>query len=59
MIYIQQAYGYYQWDNGAELDIGAFGTIAGLEVAESHLNWNYSRGILWAWNEPFSHVGAS
>jgi hypothetical protein len=33
-------------------------TIAGLEVAESHLNWNYTRGILWAWNEPFSHLGA-
>lgn len=58
MIYIQQAYGYYQFGNGAELDVGAFGTIAGLEVAESHLNWNYTRGILWAWNEPFSHLGA-
>ena len=58
VLYLQQAYGYYQWDNGAELDVGLFGTIAGLEVAESHLNWNYSRGILWAWNEPFSHLGA-
>ena len=56
--YLQQAYGYYQFDNGAELDVGLFGTIAGLEVAESHLNWNYSRGILWAWNEPFGHLGA-
>jgi hypothetical protein len=58
VLYLQQAYGYYQWDNGAELDVGLFGTIAGLEVAESHLNWNYTRGILWAWNEPFSHLGA-
>ena len=58
LIYVQQAYGYYQFGNGAELDVGAFGTIAGLEVAESHLNWNYTRGILWAWNEPFSHLGA-
>ncbi len=58
VIYLQQAYGYYQWDNGAQLDVGLFGTIAGLEVAESHLNWNYTRAILWAWNEPFSHVGA-
>ena len=58
LIYVQQAYGYYQFANGAELDVGAFGTIAGLEVAESHLNWNYTRGILWAWNEPFSHLGA-
>lgn len=58
VIYLQQAYGYYQFANGAELDVGLFGTIAGLEVAESHLNWNYTRGILWAWNEPFSHLGA-
>ena len=58
VLYLQQAFGYYQFGNGAQLDVGLFGTIAGLEVAESHLNWNYTRGILWAWNEPFSHLGA-
>ncbi len=58
VLYLQQAYGYYQFGSGAQLDVGLMGTIAGLEVAESHLNWNYSRGILWAWNEPFSHLGA-
>ena len=58
VINLQQAYGYYRFGNGAELTVGLFGTIAGLEVPESHLNWNYTRGILWAWNEAFSHVGA-
>ena len=58
VLYLQQAFGYYQFGNGAQLDVGLFGTIAGLELAESHLNWNYTRGILWAWNEPFSHLGA-
>jgi len=58
VLYLQQAYGYYQFENGSQLDFGLFNTIAGLEVAESHLNWNYSRGLLWAWNEPFSHLGA-
>ncbi len=58
VLYLQQAYGYYRFSGGAQLDVGLFGTIAGLEVAESHLNWNYTRGILWAWNEPFSHLGA-
>ncbi len=58
VINLQQAYGYYSFGNGAELAVGLFGTIAGLEVPESHLNWNYTRGILWAWNEPFSHLGA-
>ncbi|MEZ5365330.1 MAG: outer membrane beta-barrel protein [Bryobacterales bacterium] len=59
VIYLEQAYGYYQWDNGTELDAGLFGTIAGLEVAESHLNWNYTRGLLWAWNEPFRTSASS
>lgn len=58
VLYLQQAYGYYRFGGGAQLDVGLFGTISGLEVAESHLNWNYSRGLLWAWNEPFSHLGA-
>ena len=58
VLYLQQAYGYYQSSSGARLDVGLFGTIAGLEVPESHLNWNYSRGILWVHNEPFSHLGA-
>lgn len=58
VLYLQQAYGYYQFEGGAQMDVGLFGTIAGLEVAESHLNWNYTRGLLWAWNEPFSHLGA-
>ncbi len=58
VLYLQQAYGYYRDSGGGQLDVGLFGTIAGLEVAESHLNWNYSRGLLWAWNEPFSHLGA-
>ena len=58
VLYLQQAYGYYRFAGGAQMDVGLFGTIAGLEVAESHANWNYTRGILWAWNEPFSHLGA-
>lgn len=58
VIFLQQAYGYYNFNNGSTLNVGLFGTIAGLEVAESHKNWNYSRGLLWAWNEPFSHLGA-
>ncbi len=27
VLYLQQAYGYYQWDNGAELDVGLFGPL--------------------------------
>ena len=58
LLYVRQAYGYYRFGNGAELDLGAVETFIGLEVTESHLNWNYSRGILWMWNEPATHLGA-
>ena len=56
--FLQQAYFTAALPGDATLDIGKFGTIAGLEVAETHLNWNYSRGILWGWAEPFYHFGA-
>jgi hypothetical protein len=42
---------------GVTLDVGKFVTSAGAELTESHLNWNYSRGLLYA-NGPFYHFGA-
>jgi hypothetical protein len=42
---------------GVQFDFGKFVTSAGAEVTESHLNWNYSRGFLYA-NGPFYHFGA-
>jgi hypothetical protein len=43
--------------NGLQIDFGKFVTSAGAEVTETHLNWNYSRGLLYA-NGPFYHMGA-
>lgn len=42
---------------GLELDFGKFVTFAGAEVIESKDNWNYSRGILFAWAIPYFHFG--
>lgn len=42
---------------GLQVDFGKFVTSAGAEVTETHLNWNYSRGLLYA-NGPFYHFGA-
>lgn len=42
---------------GVQFDFGKFVTSAGAEVTETHLNWNYSRGLLYA-NGPFFHFGA-
>ena len=42
---------------GVSIDFGKFVTSAGAEVTETHLNWNYSRGLLYA-NGPFYHMGA-
>ena len=42
---------------GFQFDFGKFATSAGAELTDTHLNWNYSRGLLYA-NGPFYHVGA-
>lgn len=41
---------------GVQIDFGKFVTAAGAEVTESHLNWNYTRSLLFT-NGPFYHVG--
>lgn len=41
---------------GLTLDFGKFVTSAGAEVTETHLNWNYSRSLLFAFG-PYYHVG--
>jgi hypothetical protein len=42
---------------GFQFDFGKFNTSAGAEVTETHLNWNYSRSLLFA-NGPYYHFGA-
>jgi hypothetical protein len=42
---------------GVQFDFGKFVTSAGSEVTETHLNWNYSRSLLYA-NGPYYHFGA-
>lgn len=42
---------------GVQVDIGKFVTSAGAEVTETHLNWNYSRSLLYALG-PYYHFGA-
>ncbi|MCX7604736.1 MAG: porin, partial [Bryobacteraceae bacterium] len=41
---------------GVQVDMGKFVTSAGAEVTESHLNWNYSRSLLFAFG-PYYHTG--
>lgn len=41
---------------GLQLDFGKFVTSAGAEATESHLNWNYSRSLLFAFG-PYYHAG--
>jgi hypothetical protein len=41
---------------GLQVDFGKFVTSAGAEVTETHLNWNYSRSLLYA-NGPYYHAG--
>jgi hypothetical protein len=41
---------------GLQVDFGKFVTSAGAELTESHLNWNYSRSLLFTYG-PFFHFG--
>ncbi|MBN8731042.1 MAG: porin [Acidobacteria bacterium] len=42
---------------GLQFDFGKFVTSAGAEPTESHLNWNYSRSLIYSLG-PFYHFGA-
>ncbi|HUK26225.1 MAG TPA: porin [Terriglobales bacterium] len=42
---------------GLQINVGKFVTPAGAEVIESKDNWNYTRGILFAWAIPYFHFG--
>jgi hypothetical protein len=42
---------------GFQFDFGKFVTSAGAEVTETHLNWNYSRSLIYSLG-PFYHFGA-
>ena len=42
---------------GLQFDVGKFVTPAGNEVIESKDNWNYSRGLLFAYAIPYYHFG--
>ena len=56
--YLLNAYVSYkikQW-KGVQIDFGKFVTSAGAEVTETHLNWNYSRSLLFALG-PYYHTG--
>lgn len=54
--------GYVSWkpfgkEGRLRLDMGKFDTIYGAEVAQSHLNINYTRGFLYNLAQPFFHTG--
>jgi Putative beta-barrel porin-2, OmpL-like. bbp2 len=58
--HVQQAYVSFlaPVGKGLTVDFGKFVTPAGAEVIETKDNWNYSRGILFAWAIPYYHMGA-
>jgi len=54
--HVQQAY--FSWVGpGIGFDIGKMTTHMGAEVIESKDNWNYTRGLLFAWAIPYYHAG--
>jgi hypothetical protein len=57
--YLKEGYIDYLVGKKFTLTVGKFVTPAGAEVIESKDNWNYSRGLLFAWAIPYFHFGAS
>jgi hypothetical protein len=55
--HIQQAYLTATKDK-LTFDFGKFVTPLGAEVIETKDNWNYTRGLLFTWAIPFTHLGA-
>jgi len=56
---VQQAYGSFlaPIGKGLQIDFGKFVTWNGAEVIETKDNWNYTRGLLFAWAIPYYHSG--
>jgi hypothetical protein len=42
---------------GLQVDVGKFVTPVGLELIPAKDNWNYSRGLLFSWMDPYFHFG--
>lgn len=42
---------------GLTIDVGKFVTQHGAEVIDTRADWNYSRGLLFAWAIPYYHFG--
>jgi hypothetical protein len=57
--YLKEGYIDYLVGKKLTVTVGKFVTPAGAEVIESKDNWNYSRGLLFAWAIPYFHFGAS
>lgn len=54
---VKQATLSYRFANGFILEAGRFVTHVGFEVIEATENWNYSRGLLFGFFDPFWHQG--
>jgi hypothetical protein len=55
--HLQEAYLTWQPNSMWKVEVGKFVTHMGFEVIESKDNWNYSRGLLFAFAIPFYHSG--
>lgn len=55
--YLAQAFISWKPHSRVQLDFGKFGTLYGAEVADSQLNFNYTRGALNWLGQPYFHTG--
>jgi hypothetical protein len=55
--YLKEGYLEFLANKKLQINVGKFVTPAGAEVIESKDNWNYSRGLLFAYAIPYFHFG--
>jgi len=55
--YLMEGYFSYMPANGFQVDVGKFVTPVGVELVPSRDNWNYSRGLVYSWTNPYFHLG--
>lgn len=56
--FVKQAYARWRPGSGpVSIDFGKFNSIYGAEAADSQLNYNYTRGVLFSLGQPYFHTG--
>ncbi len=55
--YLMEGYFSYMPAKNLQVDVGKFVTPVGVELVPAKDNWNYTRGLIYSWTNPYFHYG--